>query len=67
VEEQNENHHMVLIDQQRYCWLLTGDCKHRMLGEAVFARWRAEVGMAGTLQEEGKLEITYSTLFENSI
>lgn len=38
-----------------------------MLGEAVFARWRAEVGMAGTLQEEGKLEITYSTLFENSI
>lgn len=64
MEEQNENHHMVLIDQQRHCWLLTGDCKCRMMGEA---SWRAEVGMAGTLQEEGKLEITYSTLFENSI
>lgn len=67
MDEQKENCHEVLIYQQRHHSLLTGDCKCRMLGEIILTNWRAEVEMAAALQEGGKLEIAYSTFFENGI
>lgn len=67
MDEQKENCHEVLIYQQRYHSLLTGDCKRGMLGKIILTNWRAEVGMEAALQEEGKLEIVYATFFEKGV
>lgn len=67
MDEQKENCHEVLIYQQRYHLLLTGDCKCGMLGKIILTNWRAEVEMEAALQEGGKREIAHATFFENGV